>query len=232
MNSRRPAPGKSLTLLELFMNLRSGAYYRSGHQSGGENQSRASTLGSTARTPNTTTQVEDPREEDSVSESSMATSSTTPPTGLDLEYDGRLRFAKENDHGGLIYKDFINRYVVKIEDHITPFDPSPWVNFQGDRYMGKDGSMYMLTEFPDEVDKLGNLVVPEIKVDDEGPPKVNLPDFRLVNSIWVHRVLIDDMTKLYTKETMGKLSSITSDHRFRSICLHQSRFYMFMLGHL
>ena len=186
------------------MNLRSGTHYRSGHQSGGENQSRASTLGSTARTPANSTQVEEPSEGDSLSDSSMATSSTIPPTGLDLEYDGRLRFTKENEHGGLIYKDFINRYVVKIEDHVTPFDPSPWVNFQGDRYMGKDGSMYMLTEFPEEVDKLGNLVVPEIKVDDEGPPKVNLPNFKLVNSVWVHRVLIDDMTKVLYQRNDGE----------------------------
>ena len=44
---------------------------------------------------------------------------------------------------------------MKIEDHFTVFDPAPWVNFQGDRYMGTDGSMYMLTDFPEEVDKMG-----------------------------------------------------------------------------
>ena len=111
------------------MNLRSGAYYKSRHQSEPEDRSRASTLGSTARTPANSTQVEEHIEEETLSDSSMATSSTTPPTGLDLEYDGKLRYVKENDHGGLIYKDFINRYVVKIEDHVTPFDPSPWVDF-------------------------------------------------------------------------------------------------------
>ena len=106
--------------------------------------------------------------------------------GIDLEYDGRLRFLLENSQGALIYKDFINRFVVKIEDHTTIFDPAPWVNFQGDRYMGKDGSMYLLTEFPEEVDKLGNLVHGEMKIEEEGPPKVELLGFRLVNSIWVH----------------------------------------------
>ena len=144
-----------------------------------ENRSRASTLGSTARTPNISTQAEEQIEEETLSDSSMATSSSVPPTGLDLEYDGKLRYLKENNHEALIYKDFINRYVVKIEDHVTPFDPTPWVNFQGDRYMGKDGSMYLLTEFPEEVDKLGNRVVPETKMDEEGPPKVDLPHFRL-----------------------------------------------------
>ena len=185
------------------MNLRSGAFYRSGQQSGPEERSRASTLGSTARTPNFSTQVVEHLEEDTSSDSSMATSSTVPPTGLDLEYDGRLRYVKENTYEALIYKDFINRYVVKIEDHLTPFDPTPWVNFQGDRYMGKDGSMYMLTEFPEEVDKLGNRVVPEPKMEEEGPPKVDLPNFRLVNSMWVHRILIDDTTRMLYQRNDG-----------------------------
>ena len=50
-----------------------------------------------------------------MSDSSMATSSSIPPTEWELEFDGRLRFLLENNHGALIYKDFINRYVVKIE---------------------------------------------------------------------------------------------------------------------
>ena len=67
---------------------------------------------------------------------------------VELDYDGRLRFVVENNHGTLIYKDSINRYAVKIEDHATIFDRAPWVKFQGDQYMGKYGSMYMLIENP------------------------------------------------------------------------------------
>lgn len=55
-----------------------------------ENTSKASTLGSTARTPNISTQVEEQIEEETLSDSSMATSSSAPPTGLELEYDGKL----------------------------------------------------------------------------------------------------------------------------------------------
>ena len=44
---------------------------------------------------------------------------------VELDYDGRLRFVMENNHGALIYKDFINRHAVKIEDHVTVFDPAP-----------------------------------------------------------------------------------------------------------
>ena len=109
------------------MNLRSRAFYRSRQQTVPEDRSRASTLGSTARTPNISTQVEEQIEEETLSDSSMATSSSVPPIGLDLEYDGKLRYLKENNHEALIYKDFISRYVVKIEDHVTPFDPTPWV---------------------------------------------------------------------------------------------------------
>ena len=65
-------------------------------------------------------------------DSSMATSSSIPPIGLDLEYDGKLRFLLENSHGALIYKDFIDQYAIKIEDHFTIFDPAPWVYFLGD----------------------------------------------------------------------------------------------------
>ena len=45
--------------------------------------------------------------------------------------------------------------------------------------MSKDGGMYMLTEFLEEVDKLGNRVLEEVKLEEEGPPKVEIPNFRL-----------------------------------------------------
>ena len=154
------------------MNLRSGTYYRSGQQTIPEDRSKASTLGSTARTPNPNTQVNVLIKDETLSDSSTATSSSVPPTGLELEYDRKLRFLSENSRGALIYKDFINRNAVKIEDHFTVFDPAPWVNFRRDRYMEKDGSTYMLTEFPEEVDKMGSRVLEEVKLEEEGPPKV------------------------------------------------------------
>ena len=51
--------------------------------------------------------------------------------------------------------------------------------------MGRDGSMYVLTENLDEIDKLGTRVQAEIRMDEEGPPRVELVGFRLVNSIHV-----------------------------------------------
>ena len=141
------------------MNLRLDTFYKSGHYSESDNRSKASTLGSTARTPSLRNLVVEQLSEQTLSESSMDTNlSNQSLPNVELDYDGRLRFVMENNHGALICKDFINRYAVKIEDHVTIFDPAPWVNFQGDRYMGRDGAMYVLTENPDEVDKLGTRV--------------------------------------------------------------------------
>lgn len=71
---------------------------------------------------------------DYVSESSMDTTSSyqSQPIGVELEYDGRLRFHMENAHGAKIYRDVIQCFVVKVEDHPSDVDPTPWVNFQGD----------------------------------------------------------------------------------------------------
>ena len=40
--------------------------------------------------------------------------------------------------------------------------------------MGRDGAMYVLTENPDEVDKLGTRVQIETRMEEEGPPRVEL----------------------------------------------------------
>ena len=129
------------------MNLRSGAFYRSRHHLVSKDRSKASTLGSTARTLSVSNQVNKRVNEETLSDSSMDTShSNQSLPRVDLEYDERLRFVLEKNHGALIYRDFINRNVVNIEDHATLFDPAPWVNFQGDKYMGKDWSIYLLTK--------------------------------------------------------------------------------------
>ena len=84
-----------------FMNLRSGAFYRSRHYSILEDKSKASTLGSTARTPSVSNQVNKGVNEETLLDSSMDTShSNQSLPGIDLKYDGRrLRFVLENNHG-------------------------------------------------------------------------------------------------------------------------------------
>ena len=60
--------------------------------------------------------------------------------------------------------------------------------------MGKDGSMYVLTETHEQMDKFGHIVLGEMKIVEEGPPRVGMEGFCLVNSIWAQKVQIDDRT--------------------------------------
>ncbi|KAI5070421.1 hypothetical protein GOP47_0014764 [Adiantum capillus-veneris] len=91
--------------------------------------------------------------------------------GMKLEYDGRIRFRMENAHGAKIYRDCYRHYAVKVEDHPCNVDQAPWVNFQGDRFMGRDGCMYLLTETPKDVDRLGNFIPRKGKLIEESPPR-------------------------------------------------------------
>lgn len=143
---------------------------------------------------------------DYLSESSMETHSSDQlkSFGVEFECDGRLRFDLVNKHGALIYKDFLGRYAVKIEDHVSDFDPAPWVSFQEDRYMSRDAVMYLIVEDPETVDKLGNIVPEGFDYVEEASPELGIPGLRMVNSIRAQRVLIDDATKaLYKREDAG-----------------------------
>ena len=103
------------------MHLRSGIFYRSGHSNRVDRQSGISTQESTARTPNQATPIAEERtDSETESNSSMDTSSSVPTMrtqGIELEYDGMLRFHMTNAHGERIYRDFINRFAVRVEDH-------------------------------------------------------------------------------------------------------------------
>ena len=64
----------------------------------------------------------------------------------------------------------MNCFLDKVEDHISDFDATPFVNYQGDCYMGKDGVMYLVVEDFIMVDVLGNVVPKELHHGDKGPP--------------------------------------------------------------
>ena len=55
---------------------------------------------------------------------------------LGLQYNMALTYVTLNEQNACIYVDPFDRYVVKIADVDTPFNPNPWVNYQGDSYMG------------------------------------------------------------------------------------------------
>ena len=65
----------------------------------------------------------------------------------------------------------MNRFLVKIEDHMSHFDIAPFVNYQGDRYMEKSGLMYLVIEDPTMVDVLENVIPIEAHYGDKVPPK-------------------------------------------------------------
>ena len=69
--------------------------------------------------------------------------------------NSKLEFMYINTQGAKIYKDPMNRYVVKIADIPSKLEGTPLVNYQGDQYMGIDGARYEVTEHPTLVDDLG-----------------------------------------------------------------------------
>ena len=110
------------------------------------------------------------------------------PTAEVLEYSMvfniRLVFARTNVHEAHLYKDPMNRWVVMIEEHPTAFDPAPWINYQGEIYMGQEGVRYVMTNDPDNVNKWGQIV--------EEPPYEYSNELKLLNAIKVKRVPVDD----------------------------------------
>ena len=77
--------------------------------------------------------------------------------GFGIIYNTRLEFEFTNRWGAEIYHDPMGRYVYKMGEHLTPFDKYPWVNYQGDMYMGDDGARYEVIESPKNIDASGNL---------------------------------------------------------------------------
>ena len=88
-----------------------------------------------------------------------------------LDYNTKIIFIRDNTHGALIYKDPQNRFLIKIEDHPTEFEATPFVKYEGDRYTGQQGEMYLVVENLDVVDTLRGIQTPEPHEGDEVPPK-------------------------------------------------------------
>ena len=93
----------------------------------------------------------------------------------------------------------MNRWVVKIEEHPMTFDPSPWVNYQGEMYMGQEGVRYQDILEPDKVDKWGQVVTTQKP---EEPPYEETPELKLLNALKVIHIPKDDPNMaLYKRET-------------------------------
>ena len=85
----------------------------------------------------------------------------------------------------------MNHWVVCVEDTPTAFDATPWVNYQGDLYMGQSGERYIVITKPENVDKWGVMVkVNKVKE----PPFKDSLDMKLLNIIKVQLIKTDDPT--------------------------------------
>ena len=62
-----------------------------------------------------------------------------------MDFNVGLVFVHTNAHDAHLYKDPMNRWVVKIEEHPMAFDLSPWVNYQGEMYVEQEGACYQVT---------------------------------------------------------------------------------------
>ena len=114
---------------------------------------------------------------------------------IELDFNTKIKFIRHNTYGAFIYKDPSHRFLVKIEDHPTEFNASPFVNYQGDRYIGPQGEMYQVVDDPDAIDSLGGVKVPQPHEGDELPPRPLQEGVKLVNSIVVRIVPLDNPTK-------------------------------------
>lgn len=71
-----------------------------------------------------------------------------------LECNAKIVYYGDNAYGAKIYKDMMNRYLVKVENPTSAFQETLFVNYQGNRYMAKDGTMYLVVEDPSIMDVL------------------------------------------------------------------------------
>lgn len=124
---------------------------------------------------------------DTLSDSSMKIggSSHVNQPDIVLDYNTKITFIRENTHGALIYKDPQNCFLIKVEDHPTEFEATPFVNYQGYCYIGQQGEMYLVVENPDVVDTLGGIRTPTLHEGDKVPPTPIQEGVKLVNSILV-----------------------------------------------
>ena len=74
-----------------------------------------------------------------------------------MDFNVKLKFDYTNAWGTKIYNDLMQRHVYKIGKCLTPFEKLSWVNYQGDMYIGEDGSRYESTLYPKNADVMGML---------------------------------------------------------------------------
>ena len=121
-----------------------------------------------------------------------------------MTFNMRLTFVRTNGHGAQLYKDPMNRWVVKVEDHLIAFEATPWVNYQGELYMGQRGECFIVTKGPKDLYRWGQLIkIAKKKELAYG----DLEELKLLNLIKVYHMKVGDPNiALYVKESEESLS--------------------------
>ena len=180
------------------MYLRSGNWYKSGRAL----ESNTSVNSSEESVSNTYRISEPIVEEENLSDSTSIMASENHSADFQdfsMAFNVRLVYVKANSHDAQLYRDPMNRWVVKIGDHPTALDAAPWVNYQGDSYMGQEGVRYIVVKDPECVDKWGQLVM---SIKEEEPPYVDSDELKLLSQVKTQQMLVDNPDiALYVRET-------------------------------
>ena len=146
---------------------------------------------------------------DTSSESNMSTkirqeSHKTKEAGTSMRFAMFLEFVKQNQWGAKIYIDPHDNYVVRIDDQNEDYRPKPLVNYQGDRYVDNEGTLYLMVQDVENVDKWGQPIRAhgkEKEVPEAPPSAAELIGFRIINSLHVKQLVVDDPNiALYYRE--------------------------------
>lgn len=134
---------------------------------------------------------------------------------MGLQYNMALTYVTLNEQNARIYVDPFDRYVVKIADIDTPFNPNPWVNYQGDSYMGQWGERYVVTMDPEKVDDMGCKVASKGPTNPLGPSMnktANSPGmdelFSELNNIPNYPFGMKKNQKMNTEKGKGKVQEV------------------------
>ena len=73
-------------------------------------------------------------------DSNVSTSQADATPSYQMEFNIKLKYDYTNAWDAEIYHDLMQRQVYKTNNCLTPFEKSPWVNYQGDMYVEDDGS--------------------------------------------------------------------------------------------
>ena len=114
--------------------------------------------------------------------------------GSGIAFNMSLLYLGMNDYGAHMYRDPLNRTVVRIDDHGIVFDQEPWYNYQGDTLIDQASTRYVAVINAQIVDKMDQYVVDPNQEIPEKPPTLELTGHTLCNKVECTRIITDNHT--------------------------------------